>query len=103
MEMLTAINVKCQDKPGVLRDVAAAVAHFEGNIKYTQQFIFSKGKHKGLAAIYMEIENLPSGRKLAEKLKAIIDVESVSFHQPFEKIWGSRIIIIGGGDRKSVV
>jgi energy-converting hydrogenase B subunit Q len=40
---------------------------------------------------------VPSGRKLAEKLKAITDVESVSFHQPFEKIWGSRIIIIGGG------
>jgi len=95
--MLTAINVICQDKPGVLRDVAAAVAQFEGNIKYTQQFILSKGKHKGLAAIYMEIENVPSGRKLAEKLKAITDVESVSFHQPFEKIWGSRIIIIGGG------
>ncbi|MGZ4863720.1 MAG: DUF5612 domain-containing protein [Halobacteriota archaeon] len=87
----------CQDKPGVLRDVAAAVAHFEGNIKYTQQFILSKGEHKGLAAIYMEIENIPNGRKLTEKLKAIIDVVSVSFHQPFDKIWGSRIIIIGGG------
>jgi len=97
MEMSTAINVICQDKPGVLRDVAAAVARFEGNIQYTQQFILSKGKHKGLAAIYMEIENVPSGRKLAEKLRAIDDVESVSFHQPFEKIWGSRIIIIGGG------
>jgi energy-converting hydrogenase B subunit Q len=97
MEKSTAINVICQDKPGVLRDVAAVVAHFEGNIKYTQQFILSKGEHKGLAAIYMEIENIPSGRKLAEKLHAITDVESVSFHQPFEKIWGSRIIIIGGG------
>jgi energy-converting hydrogenase B subunit Q len=97
MEKSTAINVICQDKPGVLRDVAAAVAHFEGNIKYTQQFILSKGEHKGLAAIYMEIENVPSGHKLAKKLKAITDVESVSFHQPFEKIWGSRIIIIGGG------
>ncbi|MGZ4880090.1 MAG: DUF5612 domain-containing protein [Halobacteriota archaeon] len=97
MEKTTAINVICQDKPGVLRDVAAAVAHFEGNIKYTQQFILSKGEHKGLAAIYMEIENIPNGRKLTEKLKAIIDVVSVSFHQPFDKIWGSRIIIIGGG------
>jgi energy-converting hydrogenase B subunit Q len=97
MEELTAINVICQDKPGVLRDIAAGVAHFEGNIKFTQQFILSKGEHKGLAAIYMEIEDIPSGRKLAEKLQAITDVESVSFHQPFEKIWGSRIIIIGGG------
>src|SRR5664280_336168 len=75
MEKSTAINVICQDKPGVLRDVAAAVAHFEGNIKYTQQFILSKGKHKGLAAIYMEIENVPSGHKLAEKLKAITDAD----------------------------
>ena len=97
MEMSTAINVICHDKPGVLRDVAAAVAHFGGNIKYTQQFVLSKGTHKGLAAIYMEIENIPSGRKLTEKLETIADVERVSLHQPFEKIWGSRIIIIGGG------
>jgi energy-converting hydrogenase B subunit Q len=95
--MSTAINIICQDKPGVLRDVAATVTRFEGNIKYTQQFIFVKGKHKGLATIYMEIENIRNERELATKLKAITHVESVAFHEPFEKIWGSRIIIIGGG------
>ena len=47
MENLIAINVICQDKPGVLRDVAAAVARFEGNIRcHTQQFILTKGKHR---------------------------------------------------------
>ncbi|MGB8371687.1 MAG: DUF5612 domain-containing protein, partial [Halobacteriota archaeon] len=97
MENSTAINVICQDKPGVLRDVAAAVARFEGNIRYTQQFILTKGKHQGLAAIYMEIVNVSSVLDLAKKLKAISEVDSVSFHEPFEKIWGSRIIIIGGG------
>jgi energy-converting hydrogenase B subunit Q len=97
MENSTAINVICQDKPGVLRDVAAAVARFKGNIRYTQQFILTKGKHQGLAAIYMEIVNVSSVLDLAKKLKAISEVDSVSFHEPFEKIWGSRIIIIGGG------
>jgi energy-converting hydrogenase B subunit Q len=97
MENSTAINVICQDKPGVLRDVAAAVARFEGNIRYTQQFILTKGKHQGLAAIYMEIVNVSNVLDLAKKLKAISEVDSVSFHEPFEKIWGSRIIIIGGG------
>jgi len=97
MENSTAINVICQDKPGVLRDVAAAVARFGGNIQYTQQFILTKGAHKGLAEIYMEIANVSSVPDLAKKLKAISDVDSISFHEPFEKIWGSRIIIIGGG------
>lgn len=97
MEMSTAINIICQDKPGVLRDVAATVAYFEGNIKFTQQFVFAKGKHKGLATIYMEVENIRNKRELATQLKATPHVESVSFHEPFEKIWGSRIIIIGGG------
>jgi energy-converting hydrogenase B subunit Q len=97
MENSIAINVICQDKPGVLRDVAAAVARFEGNIRYTQQFILTKGKHKGLTEIYMEIANVSSMPDLAKKLEAISDVNSVSFHEPFEKIWGSRIIIIGGG------
>ena len=97
MENSTAINVICQDKPGVLRDVAAAVARFEGIIRYTQQFILTKGKHQGLAAIYMEIVNVSNVLDLAKKLKAISEGDSVSFHEPFEKIWGSRIIIIGGG------
>ena len=97
MEMSLAINVLCKDKPGVLRDVAAIVASFEANIRYTQQFILTKGTHAGLAAIYMEIENLSDARELSQKLKALDDVESVAFHEPFEKIWGSRIIIIGGG------
>ena len=67
MENLIAINVICQDK------------------------------HKGLTEIYMEIANVSSVPDLAKKLEAISDVDSVSFHEPFEKIWGSRIIIIGGG------
>jgi len=92
-----AINVICHDKPGVLRDVASIVASFGGNIQYTQQFILTKGKHRGLAAIYMEIANVSSILDFARKLEATSDVESVSFHEPFEKIWGSRIIIIGGG------
>jgi energy-converting hydrogenase B subunit Q len=97
MEMVTAINVICQNKPGILRDVAATIARFKGNIRYTQQFVLAKGKHKGLATIYVEIENIPDSHELAKELKSIADVESVSFYEPFEKIWGSRIIIIGGG------
>jgi energy-converting hydrogenase B subunit Q len=45
----------------------------------------------------MEIANVSSVPDLAEKLESISDVDSISFHDPFEKIWGSRIIIIGGG------
>ena len=97
MDLLTAINVICQDKPGILRDVAAAIARFEGNIQYTQQFVLAKGKHKGLAAIYLEIENIQDSHELTKEIKLIPGVENVSFYDPFEKIWGSRIIIIGGG------
>jgi energy-converting hydrogenase B subunit Q len=95
--MQSAINLLGEDKPGVLRDVAAVVAQFEGNIQYTQQFVLTKGEHKGLATIYMEVENLKDERELAEGLKAIPDVIDVSYYEPFAKIWGSRIIIIGGG------
>ncbi|HYA33426.1 MAG TPA: DUF5612 domain-containing protein [Candidatus Bathyarchaeia archaeon] len=97
MDKSTAINVICQNKPGVLRDVASVVASLNGNIRFTQQFILTRGKHQGLAAIYMEITNVRSVLNLAKKLETLPDVESVSFYEPFEKIWGSRIIIIGGG------
>ena len=95
--MQSAINLLCEDKLGVLRDVAAVVAQLKGNIQYTQQFILTKGEHKGLATIYMEVENVKDERELAKGLEAIPGVIDVSHHEPFAKIWGSRIIIIGGG------
>ncbi len=93
--MSTAINVICENMPGVLRDIAGVVASLGGNIEYTQQFVLERGVSIGKATVYMEIDQLAAG--MVEKLEALPSVMEVSVHQSFEKIYGSRVIIIGGG------
>ena len=93
--MSTALNVICENRPGVLRDIAGVVASLGGNIEYTQQFVLERGVNIGKATVYMEIDQLAAG--MVEDLESLPSVMEVSVHQSFEKIYGSRVIIIGGG------
>jgi energy-converting hydrogenase B subunit Q len=82
----------------MLRDIAGVVAKRDGNIVYTQQFVVERGVNRGKASVYMEIDG-PSEElgKMVEELKALDAIHEVSVHKSFEKIFGSRVIIIGGG------
>jgi energy-converting hydrogenase B subunit Q len=96
--MSTAINVICLDRPGMLRDIAGAVAKRGGNIIYTQQFVMERGLNRGKASVYMEIDGREEVvRQMAVELEDLDSIFEVSIHEPFEKIFGSRVIIIGGG------
>jgi energy-converting hydrogenase B subunit Q len=96
--MSTAINVICLDRPGMLRDIAGAVAKRGGNIIYTQQFVMERGLNRGKASVYMEIDGREEVvREMAVELEDFDSIFEVSIHEPFEKIFGSRVIIIGGG------
>lgn len=93
--MSTAINVICVDRPGMLRDIAGVIAKRGGNIVYTQQFVVERGVNQGRASVYMEIDGPMEG--LVEDLRSMDAVYEISVHPSFEKIYGSRVIIIGGG------
>jgi energy-converting hydrogenase B subunit Q len=95
--MSTAINVICLDRPGMLRDIAGIVAKSGGNIVYTQQFVVEHGVNQGKASVYMEIDGLGSVDEMVAELKSLDSIFDVSIHLTFEKIYGSRVIIIGGG------
>jgi energy-converting hydrogenase B subunit Q len=96
--MSTAINVICLDRPGMLRDIAGAVAKRGGNIIYTQQFVMERGLNRGKASVYMEIDGREEiVREMAVELEGFDSIFKVSIYEPFEKIFGSRVIIIGGG------
>jgi energy-converting hydrogenase B subunit Q len=82
----------------MLRDIAGAVAKRGGNIVYTQQFVVERGMNQGKASVYMEIDcSAEDVLGIVEELKAFDSILEVSIHKPFEKIYGSRVIIIGGG------
>ncbi|VVB72066.1 ACT domain protein [uncultured archaeon] len=96
--MRTAINVICLDRPGMLRDIAGVVAKMGGNIVYTQQFVVERGVNLGKASVYMEIDGLTEDAgAMVEELEALDPIFEVTVHKTFEKIYGSRVIIIGGG------
>jgi len=98
LDMSTAINVICLDRPGMLRDIAGAVAKRGGNIIYTQQFVMERGLNRGKASVYMEVDGPEEViREVAAELEDFDSIFEVSIHEPFEKIFGSRVIIIGGG------
>jgi len=93
--MSTAINVICIDRPGMLRDIAGVVAKRGGNIVYTQQFVIERGINQGRASVYMEIDGPVDG--MVEELSSMDSILEVTVYAPFDKIYGSRVIIIGGG------
>ena len=65
--------------------------------RYMQQFILARGLHKNLAIIHMEIEDVQKISDLVKMLESMDCVKEVTQYEPFAKIWGSRVIIIGGG------
>jgi energy-converting hydrogenase B subunit Q len=93
--MSSAINIICVDRRGMLRDIAAVVAKKGGNIVYTQQFVLERGVHQGKALVYMEIDG--DMEAMVEELQSMDSIFEVTVHPPFEKIYGARVIIIGGG------
>jgi energy-converting hydrogenase B subunit Q len=98
LDMSTAINVICLDRPGMLRDIAGAVAKRGGNIIYTQQFVMERGLNRGKASVYMEVDGPEEViREMAAELEDLDSIFEVTIYEPFEKIFGSRVIIIGGG------
>lgn len=93
----SAIYMICKDKPGVLRDIAGVVAKHGGNITFTQQFIIDKGVNEDMSSLYLEVENVKDIDDLVVALRKLNVIQEVSLHPPLDRIFGSRVIIVGGG------
>jgi len=95
--MQNAISAITDDKSGVLRDIAEVVASQRANIKYTHQFIINKGRNKGFAHVYMEIEKLKNIQTLINELEELESIHEISKSPKFQEVYGKRIIVMGGG------
>jgi energy-converting hydrogenase B subunit Q len=87
------------DQPGILFGVTRVLADHGGNITYVD---FHAGASS--ADIYLEV-TLADGaldRVLAD-LRLVAGVQSVQEQPPFSKIYGKRIIVIGGGAQVGLV
>src|SRR5512136_1763211 len=95
----SAIRIIAENRRGVLRDIATVVADHEGNIVMINQELFDSGPYAGMAELYFEYDcgDADDHDRLLEDLNNIPSVKDVKAYRPFGHIFGSRVIIIGGG------
>jgi energy-converting hydrogenase B subunit Q len=86
------IIVRAEAGPGVLHQLTGAIARHEGDIT-TIEILDNRPPE---SHVYFEID-LPDGEALLAELKALPVVRSVESVRTFQKIYGKRIIIMGGG------
>jgi energy-converting hydrogenase B subunit Q len=94
---LYALSIITENRTGVLRDVATVMADYSANIQMIQQSIISSGAHLGKAYLYFEFEECGEHGSLVADLTQIPSVVEVTIYPPFSCIFGSRVIVIGGG------
>jgi energy-converting hydrogenase B subunit Q len=94
-----AMRIIAENRNGVLRDIATVVAAHDANIVMISQEVFESGPHTGMAELYFEYDSADADdhELLLEDLNAIDSVKDVKAYKPFGHIFGSRVIIIGGG------
>jgi energy-converting hydrogenase B subunit Q len=94
-----AMRIIAENRKGVLRDITTVIAAHEANIVMISQELFDSGPYAGMGELYFEYEPGPDGdrEKLIAELNDIPSVHDVRAYRPFGDIFGSRVIIIGGG------
>ena len=97
--MTNAMNIKAIEKPGVLSKLTSFIAKRNVNIVYTQVYRESSE----YASTYIEVEDVDDFDLLVKDIECIDEVLSVKKSPSMDKIWGKRIIIIGGGAQISQV
>ena len=92
-----ALSLIIDNRPGVLRDVSSVIANHSVNILIVQQALIPSGPFRKKASLYLELEGGDDRSALLGDLKKLPCILDVAVHATFSRIFGSRVIIIGGG------
>lgn len=83
-----------RDEPGVLHRLSGIIAGHGGNITSVEML---EGAADGSRRIYFEVDTAQAPDALTADLRADPAVASVSAEMSLQRIYGKRIIIMGGG------
>ena len=94
-EALLALMVRTPDEPGVLHALTKVILDHNANITYVD----IAERREGDTTIYFELESVASeaAQTLVGDLEALPMVRTVERAPSFQKVYGKRIIVIGGG------
>ena len=88
------VSVLAANQPGVLRDLTAAIAARGGNIVSVESL---ETRDPAVSRTYFEIELPGDAAALLDDLNRLPCVHSATTEKSLQKIYGKRIIIVGGG------
>ncbi len=88
-----SLLIQVEDQPGVLFQLTRVIASHNANIN-TIEII---AKLPDSASIYVELKDVAHKEALVRDLNALEVVRSIEQPEPLLKIYGKRVIIIGGG------
>ena len=92
MSSIHAILATVRDQPGILFGLTKVLADRRANIRYVD--MHASGDH---AEVYLEFAIDGDTEGIAEDLRAVDGVTRLEATPSFAKIYGKRIIIMGGG------
>ena len=92
---LLALMIRTPDEPGVLNALTKVILDHKANITYVD----IAERREGEVTIYFELEDVRGGsaRSLVGDLEALPIVHAVEEAPSFQKVYGKRIIVMGGG------
>jgi len=88
------IVIEARDEPGVLHELTGVIARHRANIASVE---ILGSPVAGCSRIYFELEQVGQPQELLAELQAVDAVQSVAQEPSLQKIYGKRIIIMGGG------
>jgi energy-converting hydrogenase B subunit Q len=93
MSKSIALLIQTEDQPGVLYQLTGVIASHQANISTID--IVSRLREN--ASVYLELQDVGNLEQLLKELEALRVVKSIEQPETLQKIYGKRVIIIGGG------
>lgn len=88
-----ALLILIDDQPGVLHGLTGVISSHRANVAYVD----ITERREGRATIYFELEDVADADGLIRDVGTIAAVTQTSRVEPFARVYGKRIIVIGGG------
>lgn len=88
------VVVEARDEPGVLHELTGVIARHRANIASIE---ILGSPVAGLSRLYFELDEVARPEALLDELRAVPAVQSLTQEPSLQKIYGKRIIIMGGG------
>ena len=97
---LIGLLVVSRDEAGVLYRIAEVIFNNGGNIEYIAG---GAARAEGVAELQLEVSGARGERELVSQLERLAGVTRVTLVPTFQRIFGKRVIVIGGGAQVGMV